>query len=173
VFGPGYTETQRGWAKNGVFAHFFGAGLEKLAATIQAPLEVAAAVVEALGVVAPGVAAWADQVKQAVRNGMNQFRTYSGRIIHLDTSQPHKAVNYLVQGTARELLVDTLLAWDDGPYAGGVIVPVHDEVIAWVDEADADAATDYLVRCMTRDLYGVSIICEPDPPSDRWDSYSS
>jgi hypothetical protein len=173
VFGPDYTETQRGWAKNGVFAHFFGAGLEKLAATIQAPLEVAAAVVEALGVVAPGVAAWADQVKQAVRNGMNQFRTYSGRIIHLDTSQPHKAVNYLVQGTARELLVDTLLAWDDGPYAGGVIVPVHDEVIAWVDEADADAATDYLVRCMTRELYGVSIICEPDPPSDRWDSYSS
>lgn len=173
VFGPGYTETQRGWAKNGVFAHFFGAGLEKLAATIQAPLEVAAAVVEALGVVAPGVAAWADQVKQAVRNGMNQFRTYSGRIIHLDTSQPHKAVNYLVQGTARELLVDTLLAWDDGPYAGGVIVPVHDEVIAWVDEADAEAATDYLVRCMTRELYGVAITCEPDAPSDRWDSYAS
>lgn len=173
VFGPGYTETQRGWAKNGVFAHFFGAGLEKLAATIQAPLEVAAAVVEALGVVAPGVAAWADQVKAAVRGGMSQFRTYSGRIIHLDTSQPHKAVNYLVQGTARELLVDTLLAWDDGPYAGGVIVPVHDEVIAWVDEADAEAATEYLVRCMTRELYGVAIVCEPDPPSDRWDSYSS
>jgi hypothetical protein len=173
VFGPGYTETQRGWAKNGVFAHFFGAGLEKLAATIQAPLEVAAAVVEALGVVAPGVAAWADQVRQAVRGGMNQFRTYSGRVIHLDTSQPHKAVNYLVQGTARELLVDTLLAWDDGPYAGGVIVPVHDEVIAWVDEADADAATEYLVRCMTRELYGVAIVCEPDPPSDRWDSYAS
>jgi hypothetical protein len=173
VFGPGYTETQRGWAKNGVFAHFFGAGLEKLAATIQAPLEVAAAVVEALGVVAPGVAAWADQVKQAVRGGMNQFRTYSGRIIHLDTSQPHKAVNYLVQGTARELLVDTLLAWDDGPYAGGVIVPVHDEVIAWVDEADAEAATEYLVRCMTRELYGVAITCEPDAPSDRWDSYAS
>jgi P4 family phage/plasmid primase-like protien len=173
VFGPGYTETQRGWAKNGVFAHFFGAGLEKLAATIQAPLEVAAAVVEALGVVAPGVAAWADQVKAAVRGGMSQFRTYSGRIIHLDTSQPHKAVNYLVQGTARELLVDTLIAWDDGPYAGGVILPVHDEVIAWVDEAVADDATEYLVRCMTRELYGVAIVCEPDPPSDRWDSYSS
>jgi hypothetical protein len=173
VFGPDYTETQRGWAKNGVFAHFFGAGLEKLAVTIQAPLEVAAAVVQALGVVAPGVASWAEQVKAAVRGGMNQFRTYSGRIIHLDTSQPHKAVNYLVQGTARELLVDTLLAWDEGPYGGGVIIPVHDEVIAWVDEADAEAATEYLVRCMTRELHGVSIICEPDPPSDRWDSYAS
>jgi hypothetical protein len=173
VFGPGFTETQRGWAKNGVFAHFFGASLEKLAVTIQAPLEVAAAVVQALGVVAPGVASWAAQVKQAVRGGMSQFRTYSGRVIHLDTSQPHKAVNYLVQGTARELLVDTLLAWDAGPYAGGVIVPVHDEVIAWVDEDVAEEATEYLVRCMTRELHGVAIVCEPDPPSDRWDSYAS
>lgn len=173
VFGPGYTETQRGWAKNGVFAHFFGAGLEKIAVTIQAPLEVAAAVVQALGQVAPGVQAWADQVKAAVRGGMSQYRTYSGRVIHLDTSQPHKAVNYLVQGTARELLVDTLLAWDVGPYAGGVIIPVHDEVIAIVDEDVAEEATEYLVRCMTRELFGVSIICEPDPPSDRWDSYAS
>lgn len=173
VFGPGYTETQRTWAKSGVFAHFFGAGVEKIAVTIQSTLEVAQAVVDAIAVVAPGVHEWTQRVQAQVRAGMSTFTTYSGRVIHLDTKRPYAAVNYQVQGTAREVLADSLIKWDDGPYAGGLVLPVHDELLAWVPSDVAEEASRYLEQCLTTELYGVKIMCEMDPPSDRWVSAKS
>jgi hypothetical protein len=94
--------------------------------------------------------------------------TYAGRIIHLQREYPHKAPNFAVQGTARELLVDALLAWDQTRWAGGVVLPVHDEIVAMVPEADAQEATGELVRCMTRELYGIQIVAEASKPSFAW-----
>lgn len=168
VFGPAYNETQRGFAKNGVFASFFGAGIERIALTIKSDERTAKAVVDAIGVVAPGVKAWTERVKADVRHGMSEFRTYSGRVIKLDPKQSHKAVNYQVQGTAREILVDGLIDWDDGEWAGSLVIPVHDEILAMVPEADGQRASVYLQQCMTREINGVKITCEPDPPSPVW-----
>jgi DNA polymerase I-like protein with 3'-5' exonuclease and polymerase domains len=93
----------------------------------------------------PHYVQWADEVKRAVRSGATQMPTYAGRVIHLPREYPHKAPNYCIQGTARELLVDALLAWDQTRWGGGVVLPVHDEIVAMVPEADADEATAALV----------------------------
>jgi len=61
-----------------------------------------------------------------------------------------------------------LIKWDAGPYAGGVVLPVHDEVVAMVPAEVANDATAYLVECMTSDLYGVPITVEADAPSEKW-----
>lgn len=94
--------------------------------------------------------------------------TYAGRVIHLPREFPHKAPNYCIQGTARELLVDALIEWDKTRFGGGVILPVHDEIVAVVPEQDAAEATAALERCMSRELYGIKIAAEASEPSFAW-----
>ncbi|RGC68439.1 DNA polymerase I, thermostable [Micromonospora sp. MW-13] len=168
AFGPGWTKANRYTAKRGVFGWAYGGGIESLARQLGVSAEVMQAIVDALRQIAPDYVAWADEMKRMVRSGATQMPTYAGRVIHLPREYPHKAANYAIQGTARELLVDALLAWDQTCWTGGVVLPVHDEIVAMVPEADAEAATTELVRCMSRELYGISIVAEPSAPSFAW-----
>jgi DNA polymerase I-like protein with 3'-5' exonuclease and polymerase domains len=168
AFGPGYTKADRYTAKRGVFGWAYGGGVASLARQVGVPEVTMAAIVDSLQLVAPAYVSWADEVKRQVRAGATQMPTYAGRVIHLPRDYPHKAPNYCIQGTARELLVDALLAWDETRWGGGVVLPVHDEVVAVVPEADAAEATEALVACMSRELYGVKIAAEASQPSFAW-----
>ncbi|TDB92423.1 hypothetical protein E1091_12945 [Micromonospora fluostatini] len=168
AFGPGWTKANRYTAKRGVFGWAYGGGIESLARQLGVTADVMQAIVDALRQIAPAYVAWADEMKRMVRSGATQMPTYAGRIIHLPRDYPHKAPNYAIQGTARELLVDALLAWDQTRWGGGVVLPVHDEIVAMVPEADAAFATAELVRCMSRELYGIQIVAEPSEPSAAW-----
>jgi DNA polymerase I-like protein with 3'-5' exonuclease and polymerase domains len=168
AFGPGWTKADRYTAKRGVFGWAYGGGVPSLARQIGVAESTMAAIVDSLQLVAPTYVAWADEVKRQVRAGATAMPTYSGRTIHLPREYPHKAPNYCIQGTARELLADALLAWDTTRWGGGVVLPVHDEVVAVVPERDAVEATAELARCMTRELYGVEITAEASDPSFAW-----
>lgn len=156
----------RSAAKRAVFAWLYGGQAKAAATGAGVPIDQGEWVLETLRSMVPGVSAWTDQVQTAVRNGATTFEAYSGRIIHLGS--PHAAPNHCIQGTARELLVDALLAWDRTPWGGGVVLPVHDETLAMVGEGDAAAATDALVRCMTTELFGVPIVAEASAPAAAW-----
>lgn len=170
AFGPGFTKAQRYGVKRIVFGRLYGGGLDTLARQAGLDHETTQRCIDVLDALAPGLRAWSDGLKGAVKNGLRDFRTYSGRVVHLDPDAPHKAPNYAIQGTARELLIDGLVRWDAGPYAGGVILPVHDEVVAWVPQDVADDAVRVLEACMTTELFGVPIDVEADAPADRWQS---
>jgi P4 family phage/plasmid primase-like protien len=168
AFGPGWTKGNRYTAKRGVFGWAYGGSVPSLARQIGVPEHVMSAIVDSLRQVAPGYVGWADEVKKAVRRGHTQMPTYAGRIIHLPREYPHKAPNYCIQGTARELLVDALLKWDQTPWGGGVVLPVHDEIVAMVPEQDADEAMAALVSCMSSELYGIPIVAEAGTPAFAW-----
>src|SRR5262249_7436396 len=152
VFGSAWTKADRYMVKRGVFGWAYGGKVETLAAQVGCDIATMAAVVEVLAEIAPVYVQWANGIKAAIRAGSSEFTTYSGRVIHVNKRQPHKGPNYLVQGSARELLVDALLRWDGSPYGRGVVLPVHDEVLAIVRAEDADQATATLVECMTTAL---------------------
>jgi DNA polymerase I-like protein with 3'-5' exonuclease and polymerase domains len=168
AFGPNWTKANRYTAKRGVFGWAYGGGIESLARQLGVSTDVMQAIVDALRQIAPAYVNWADQVKLAVRGGATQMPTYAGRVIHLDRQLPHKAPNYCIQGTARELLVDALLDWDKTRWGGGVVLPVHDEIVAMVPEQDAAEATEALVRCMSRELFRIPIKAEASEPSFAW-----
>jgi len=126
-------------------------------------------VFEAFNRIAPGYAAWDQQQRQLARKGVRSFTTYSGRPVWLPRNAEHATGNYEIQGTAREFLVDAVAKWEKGPWRGHVIIPVHDEVIVFdVPEDEAEAATAFLVECMTTSLMGVNIIAEANKPSTFW-----
>ena len=170
AYGPEWTKLNRYNVKRSVFGRLYGGGIDTLAAQTGLSLEMTQRIIDILDALTPGAAQWARRVRNAVQNGHTTFESYSGRVIHLDPELPHKAVNYLVQGTGRELLVDAILRWDAGPYGGGVILPVHDEILAFVAEDIAEEAAAYLTECMTTEINGVKIAVEADSPVRRWTS---
>jgi len=171
VFGEALADENRTLAKRIVFGYIYGGGFETLAKQSGVSVEIVAAAVDALRALTPRLAAWSEEIKQGVRTGLRQWRTYSGRVIHLDPKLPHKAPNYLIQGTARELLADALLEWDDASFGGGVLMPVHDEIVAMVPQDQAQLGLDTLLGVMTRQLGDIAITAEAGgPPARSWHS---
>lgn len=168
AFGPEATKAHRYMAKRGVFGRIYGGGVGAIARGVGVSEAVAQQIIDALDVMLPELSAWSRRVSEAVRSGHVAFPTYAGRVVHLAKDEPHKAPNYLIQGTARELLIDALLRWEQTPWGGCTVLPVHDELVVMVPEADAQAATAALVECMTTELYGVAIKAEASEPSFEW-----
>jgi DNA polymerase I-like protein with 3'-5' exonuclease and polymerase domains len=168
AFGPNATKSDRYVAKRGVFGHIYGGGVSTLAKQVGVTESEMGAIVESLKTLTPGLAAWSDGIRWAVRQGRTQFPSYSGRVIHFPRDYPHKAPNYAIQGSCRELLVDALVRWRDTRWGDCTLLPVHDELIVMVPECDAQEATTELARCMEGDLYGVKIVAEPSTPSFAW-----
>lgn len=168
VWGPDATKADRYTAKRIVFGRLYGGGVPTLAAQAGVNESVAASAVNVLDALTPGLAQWSRQLREMTRAGAVAMPTYAGRVIHLTREHPHKAPNYAIQGTARELLVDAIERWERTRWAGSVVLPVHDEVITMVPEGEAEEATAELVRCMTTDLHGVAIVAEASKPSFAW-----
>lgn len=167
AFGPDATKEDRYTAKRGVFGHIYGGGIATLAKQVGVPEQEMAAIVDSLKALTPGLASWSDTIRSAVRQGRTQFKSYSGRIIHFPREFPHKAPNYAIQGSCRELLVDALVRWRDTRWGNATLLPVHDELIVMVPAEDTAEATQELVRCMEGDLYGVRIVADPGKP-ETW-----
>ncbi|MHA6626902.1 DNA polymerase [Pseudonocardia sichuanensis] len=168
VWGPEATKAHRYTAKRIVFGRLYGGGIPTLAAQAGVSHTVAEAAVATLDALTPQLAAWSASVREAVKRGQTQFASYSGRVIHLPRDYPHKAPNYCIQGTARELLIDALVRWRETRWGSAVLLPVHDELDVFVPEADADEATAELVRCMETELLGVRIVADPSTPAFAW-----
>jgi 5'-deoxynucleotidase YfbR-like HD superfamily hydrolase len=164
AFGPAATKADRYAAKRGVFGHIYGGGIPTLAKQVGVTEPEMTAIVESLKALTPGLAAWSDQIRTGVRRGYTQFPAYSGRIIHFPAAYPHKAPNYAIQGSCREILVDALVRWRDTRWGHCTLLPVHDELIVVVPAEDAEEATRELARCMETELFGVKIVADPNEP---------
>jgi hypothetical protein len=77
-----------------------------------------------------------------------------------------------IQGTARELLVDGVLRWKDTRWGHYPLLPIHDEVFAFVPLAEAEEALATLIACMRSqrfyEIYGVPIEAAGEGPFQAW-----
>lgn len=160
VFGENASKEDRYNSKRYIFRRMYGG--EPINPVMQQ-------VFDAFNKIAPGYAKWDAEQRQYARNPGACFQAYSGRIIWLPRKAEHAAGNYMIQGTAREFLVDAVDKWRRGKWGDSLIVPVHDELIAFdIPEDEAAVATEYLVWCMKTSLYGVEIKAEANEPSPFW-----
>lgn len=168
VFGTDATKADRYAVKRGVFGRLYGGGVPTLAKQVGCTDAVAQEMVTTLDAMTPTLAAWSAKLRNQVKAGRTRYDIYPGGVVHLPQDYPHKAPNYVIQRTARELLVDALLRWRDTPWGRSVLLPVHDEIIAMVPEDEGTAATACLLDCMQTELMGVPIVAEADAPSFAW-----
>jgi DNA polymerase I-like protein with 3'-5' exonuclease and polymerase domains len=168
VFGPTATDAHKYRTKRGVFGRLYGGGIDAIMAGVGVGQAQAQALIDAMDAILPTYAGWAHRTRQAVKAGHTKFPTYSGRVVHLDQAWPHKAPNYLIQGTARELLIDALERWQQTPWSTCTLLPVHDEIVVQVPALEAEAATAALQACMTSTIAGVPILSEASAPTYAW-----
>lgn len=100
------------------------------------------------------------------------YKTYSGRLIYAGKGA-HAVGNYAIQGTARELLVDGINLWGHSKWGHLPILPVHDQIIAFVPAGEAEEASQVLRVCMATDVlstddWRVHIDADLDPPFKAW-----
>jgi len=70
-----------------------------------------------------------------------------GRRFHVDPRDAYKGVNYLVQGTSADLLKAALIRLHKEGVP--VVACVHDEIVAYVPEADAKDAQQHIIAALT------------------------
>lgn len=168
VFGEDATKSDRYTVKPGVYGRFYGAGVTTLADQMGCAEEIAGAVVDTLDALTPEYTRWATKLRDRVKNGGTTYELYNGVQLQLPQLFPHKAPNYVIQRTAREILVDALLRWRGTKWGNTVILPIHDEILAMVLAEEAIAATTALIECMTTELHGVPITASANEPSFAW-----
>lgn len=159
-------------AKRAVFGYLYGAGLKTMARQLGKYGHLAQQVVDALGAITPTLVQWNRALRTEVEAGrLPSWRHESGRVAYFNRNLPHKALNMVVQGWGRELLVDAILRWE-AMHPGCTIVPIHDELVVQVPAEHAEAWVADLEACMSFTIgHGgsqVPIVCESDPPTTRW-----
>ncbi len=91
-----------------------------------------------------------------------------GRRIAGSAEKDYANLNYLVQGAARDLLVDALCWLAHEGRADNIWMLLHDEIILQVPEKDADDAVEALNEAMNLDLLGVPITAAAAVLGTRW-----
>jgi DNA polymerase I-like protein with 3'-5' exonuclease and polymerase domains len=168
TFGPQATKAMRYRVKRGVFGRIYGGGVQAISDGVGVDHPTAQRIIDAMDAITPTLSEWSRQTRVEIETGHTHWQAYSGRTIHLPKNAPHAGPNYKIQGTARELLMDALLRWNQTRWGGSVVLPVHDEIVAKVPAAEAADATAALLQCMTTELYGVTIKASASEPSFAW-----
>lgn len=172
VWGESAGKTERYRAKPMVFGRLYGSGAAGMARQNGVSEGVASQVIAAMDALMPGLSTWSAGLSSGVRYRSSlTFPTYSGRLVHFDKQAPHKAANYAIQGTARELLIDALMRWSGTSWGTATLFPVHDELVVMVPEDQATEATAVLAEAMAGRLghpTEIPILAEASEPSYAW-----
>jgi DNA polymerase I-like protein with 3'-5' exonuclease and polymerase domains len=168
-YGPDATKENRYNSKRVNFGTQYGGGDKSLSAQVGIPVEEVTRAKNAFMTIAPQYFDWDRQMRQYVHNGGTAYQLYSGRVAWMDQRAEHGAGNTAIQGTAREILVDATLRWQEGPWGNCTLLVVHDELVAFdIPKSQAEEATAFLVQAMEMELYGVRIKAEANTPNRFW-----
>lgn len=175
-----YIDKLRSAAKNGQFAICYGAGTAKLAQTLGLSI--------AKGIEAhtrykerfPMVAGMCDRVIEQVRN-QGYVETAFGRRIYVSQNEAYQGVNYLIQGTAAEILKRAQVKVHDLHQLKlpevRILMSIHDELVIeypmsdlrdlhWYTAVVGDAMTDFKQFSVPMD---VSFQIVPENWSKKYD----
>lgn len=193
AFGADATKEHRYWCKRGIFCKLFGGGPETAASQVYCDPQDMRKVFGAFEDIAAVYTSWDRWLRQCYREGSMVwrdyatgqnysqpidgkhrmiYRAYSRRNIYISNGE-HAAGNGAIQGTARELLVDGTLNWRKTRWGKLPLLPVHDQIIAFVPAAEAADATRKLAECMATSVlsspgFEVRIGAEVDEPFVSW-----
>lgn len=166
-------DPRRQLAKNAGFAKVYGAGPEKFSRTAGVTLEEGIAFLAAYDEMFPGVKGFAQAVEAvAAQNGKGAHTHIvapSGRIHKTWRNKAYVLVNYLVQGTAAEVLKNQLIEMDNAGLGEFMILPVHDEVVFDVPVELVDEVQQTIDKTMSvREGWVVPITAGVEGPFERW-----
>jgi DNA polymerase-1 len=167
-------DPRRQLTKNASYAKAYGAGPEKFSATAGVSLEQGRAFLEIFDQTFPGVRRFQTFVQQKAEERMRAVgeayvMTPAGRRLKCEDDKFYKLVNYLIQGTAADVLKQKLVELDMAGLGEFLILPVHDEVILDVPEDKVAEVAREVEHIMTeRHEFAVALPVGVEGPYERW-----
>ncbi len=154
-------------AKTAFLAMIYGEGPASLASNLGVTEVAARGVIQGLHRAYPVMSKWMEDVKRRAKNG-ESLETAYGRPLPPTPEAAYRAVNWIIQGTAADLFKIITIAAAERLGRDSLWLPIHDELIAQVPEAEGPAAAKALGEVMTTDLNGVAITGTAVVLGARW-----
>ena len=165
----GAVESARQLGKTYNFSRVYGGGLRTIKRQFRCSMDEARLLKRRFDDAYPEVQRLMNRIEYRLHDqGYISDSIISGRRFRVDPKDSYKGTNYLIQGTAAALLKYALIQLhkDGVP----VVALIHDEVLAEVDEADAEEAQHLIIKRLTEHealnevvpLRADGVIC------DRW-----
>lgn len=129
------SDPRRQITKNSGYAKIYGAGVAKFALTAGISEQAARDFLHRFDTLYPGVRAFQQQVdsvawdRQKTVGYPYAVSPLTGRLQVADTNKIYALVNYLIQGTAAEVLKMKIVECADAGLDEFMVVPVHDEIV--------------------------------------------
>lgn len=167
------TDTQRGTAKNTRYSQLYGAGPAKIASTAGVSVSEIEHFIRASDSVFPGIPEFMQHVDLTGRqrladSGQPYVWTWGGRYLPCDPDKIYTLVNYLIQGTAADLIKDRIVRLDKAGYGDWIIAPVHDELLFSVPPDGVEYMDDVATIMEARSEFSVPITVERSGPFSTW-----
>ncbi|MEO3869568.1 DNA polymerase [Nonomuraea sp. B12E4] len=163
MYGDGYTKEQRTISKRCTFGTLYGGGAAALARQTGVTDEVARQVIDRWQSTYPRVIAYTKRLAD-----QSVVTTPSGRRIPADPARGYANGNYMVQSTARDLLLAAVYRFATAHPEARLWLFVHDEVIIHAPERDAERLRNALQQAMTTSFRGVPIVADAEILGTHW-----
>lgn len=127
----------RGRLKMTTFGRCYGASAKTLAQTLREPIENAQQIIQIYKDEFPHMDIFMkEMIRKVIKDG--SVRTLWNRLLRIDPELAYTVVNYLIQGTAADLLKHAMENIDQyfrsEGIDGSILMPIHDELITEVSE---------------------------------------
>ena len=170
------SDPRRQMIKNGGYAKIYGAGIPKFALTAGVPISDAADFMRNFDAMYPEVPRWIASVERLGFNRLDaEGAAYvrsplTGRRHVADAGRLYTLVNYLIQGTAGEILKLKMVEADQAGLSDYMTLPVHDEIDSDVPTESLDDFVATLRDVMNDDTLLRVPVTASIEVGDRWGS---
>jgi DNA polymerase-1 len=164
MYGEGATDQQRTISKRCTFGTLYGGGAPALAQQTGVTTDVARQVTRHWRRTYPQAAAYTRQLAN-----QTEVITPSGRRIPADHQRGYANGNYMIQSTARDLLLAAVYRFTTQAHPEAKLwLFVHDEVIIQTPHDDAEHLRRGLQEAMTTTFRGVPIVADAEILGTHW-----
>lgn len=170
-------DPRRGLVKSTMYGAAYGSGIKKMADTAGVPFEQMKEVTESVFKTYPGIREFMKEIEKVGKaresdEGQGYVKTDMGRRIPCDEGKVYALTNYILQGTAAELMKKSIIKLDAAGYTDYMCMPIHDEMIFSLPKEEIIDSSHEIEELMSYvdGQFSVDLPAEPEAGMDRWGS---
>ena len=166
---PGFvrSDPRRNVVKTYMYAAAYGAGVEKMAITAGLPVTQIHKVKGGMADRFPGFFRFSNESQRVAESNGLWVETSYGRRLKVDGHRVYTACNAIIQGTAADVMKQAIVGLAQADLEPFMLLPVHDEVVLWVPEADLDEVKHTVSRTMANADFTVPLTAD-SASGDTW-----
>lgn len=162
------SDPRRGPIKSFFYAALYGAGVEKMAVTAGVPVADMRNVRDQIVTRFPGFFRLMLACEAEAKENDGWIETAYGRRLLVDDGGYYKATNYRIQGSAADILKQSLVNLAQAGLDGMMLIPVHDEVLLSVPQKHEDEVRHLIATNMPCYDFAVPLTATPSYGCMNW-----